>query len=83
MKPNISEVNKDEDAHPTQALDTDVVGIRSTRRAINDPVPELIVGRAACHPAEQLTPVFHQDCQRGGDRDKYLIPIETYAKLIF
>lgn len=48
-------------AHPAQALDTDVIGIRSTRRAINDPVPELIVGRAACHPAEQLTPVLHQD----------------------
>lgn len=48
------------ESHPAQALDTDVVCIGSTWCAINDPVPELIVGGAACHPAEQLTSVFHQ-----------------------
>lgn len=49
------------EAHPAQALDTDVVGIGSTWRAVNDPVPELIVGCAACNPAEQLTSVLHQN----------------------
>lgn len=54
-------VKQSSEPHPAQALDTDVVGIRSTWRAINDPVPELIVGCAACHPAEQLTSVLHQN----------------------
>jgi hypothetical protein len=48
-------------AYPAQALDTDVIGVWSTRRAVCDPVPELVVGRAAGHPAEQLTPVLHQN----------------------
>lgn len=47
--------------HPAQALDTDVIGIGSAGRPVDDSVPELIVGRAAGHPAEQLTPVLHQD----------------------
>lgn len=54
-------VTQYEQAYPAQALDADVVGIGSAWRAIDDPVPELIVGSAARHPAEQLTSVLHQN----------------------
>lgn len=46
-------------SHPAQALHTDVVGVGATWRAVDDPVPELVVGRAASHPAEQLTAILH------------------------
>lgn len=45
--------------HPAQALHTDVIGIGATRRAINHPILELIVGCVSCHSAEELTAVLH------------------------
>lgn len=54
-------INRIGETHPAQALDTDVIGVRPARRPVDDSVPELIVGRAAGHPAEQLTSVLHQD----------------------
>lgn len=50
--------------HPAEALHTDVIGVWTAWGTVNDPVPELVVGRAPSHPAEELTPILHQDCGR-------------------
>lgn len=52
---------------PAEALDADVEGVRSARRAVDDAVLQLVVGRGAGHPAEEFTAVLHQNC---GWRDK-------------
>lgn len=70
-----------EQAHPAQALDADVVGIGSAWRAIDDPVPELIVGSAARHPAEQLTSVLHQNWQRRQNKGLRWLMLFTSKKI--
>lgn len=50
---------------PAEALDADVEGVRSARRAVDDAVLQLVVGRGAGHPAEEFTAVLHQNC--GGE----------------
>lgn len=50
--------------HPAQALYADVIGVWPAWGTVNDPVPELIVGRAPSHSAEKLTPILHEDYRK-------------------
>lgn len=52
---------------PAEALDADVKGVGSARRAVDDAVLQLVVGRRPGHPAEEFTAILHQNC---GGRDK-------------
>lgn len=60
-------VKRKENDYPAEALHTDVVGVGAAGRPVDDPVPQLVIGRVPRHPAEQLAPILHQDC---GEREK-------------
>lgn len=49
---------------PAEALNADVEGVWSARRAVNDAVLQLVVGRRPGHPAEEFTAILHQNCGR-------------------
>lgn len=50
--------------YPTEALNTDVVCVRSTRSSIYDSIPQLIVRHRPGNTTEELTSVLHQNCDK-------------------
>lgn len=46
-------------SYPTEALNTDIVGVWATRRAVDDAILQLIVGHRPGNPTEELAPILH------------------------
>lgn len=67
---------------PAEALDTDIAGVLATRGPVHHPVPQLIIGCAPGHPAEQLATVLHQNSTVLGDpahAGKQTVDVKMFA----